>query len=357
MAHELARKADGSAAIFSVTETPWHRLGTVLNQPPDTATALQLAGADFEVDLRPVYADVSAESGDSPPRMVPVEGRVATVRLDARQPLGIVSPIYQPLQNHEAFRILDPLIAEGRVTLETGGVLRDGADVWIMAKFDLPDGSAAADFVKREKIAPYFLLANNHSGRRGVLCSLTPIRVVCANTLGMVERRASGGEDRFIRVRHIGRVEERVWEAAMELMESVSRQLDVFTAQQRTLKKAPLPEKEWAEHVLDRLAPFPTPPASRSGQQLYERHLERSLGRRNRLTWLWDNGPGHEGTRSAWEAYQAVTHSIDHDHDHWLAGTTGERRLASLFNGHLAEMKNCTLQRLYDFAQRNTRSN
>lgn len=357
MAHELAKKSDGTAAIFSVGETPWHRLGTVLNRAPSTAEALALAGADFSVDLRPVFADVAGSGVFEKPRMVPVGGRFATVRLDTQRPLGVVTRQYTPLQNEDAFRILDSLIDEGRVSLETGGVLREGADVWIMAKFELPTGSSAADFIKREQIEPYFMLANNHSGRRGVLCALTPIRVVCANTLGMVEDRARGGEDKFIRVRHTRFVKYRVREAANELMQGVVRQLDEFARQQQTLKDAILQADEWETRVLNRLAPLPAPPRSSAGQRTYERNLERSLSRRNRLTWLWEYGPGHEGTRSAWEGYQAVTHSIDHDHDHWLSGTTAHRRLASLLDGHLAELKSGTLQRLFAFAQKHSRSN
>lgn len=357
MAHQLAKKSDGTAAIFSVGDSPWHRLGTILDRPPDTEKALALAGADFSVELRPVFADASGGSSARSQRMVPVEGRFATMRLDTNLPLGIVSEKYAPLQNDEAFRILDPLVKDGRVTLETGGVLREGADVWIMAKFELPEGTEAADFVKREKIDPYFLLANNHSGRRGVLCSLTPIRVVCANTLGLAEDRARGGKDEFIRVRHTRFVEARVREAANQLISDVVAKLDTFASQQQLLQNAMLTDAEWDHLVLDHLARLPQRPKTRHGLAAYERNLERILGRRRRLTWLWENGPGHVGTKSAWEAYQAVTHSLDHDGEHWLVNTSDARRLASLFDGHLAEMKNASLQRLYDFARSRTESN
>jgi phage/plasmid-like protein (TIGR03299 family) len=355
MAHEIAKGVDGQAAMFSVRDTPWHRLGRVLHSPPSTMEALALAGADFQVDLRSVYADVSSVGNALEPRTPSVaclgriQGRCATVRLDTMQALGIVSERYTPLQNSEAFAILDPLVSEGRITLETGGVLRDGADVWLMARFALPPRTRAYEMMGEERIDPYFLLANNHSGDRSVLCALTPIRVVCANTLGLADRLARKSPSRMRQVRHLRNVESRVREAADSLFDSVLAQLDHFVEQHRVLNAAILSDSDWKETVLDRIAPLPAIPRSARGRNLYERHLHRALQRRGRLTWLWEKGPGHKGNHSAWEAYQAVTHSIDHD-ETWGEDSPATDRLGSLLNGHHAKQKRSALEGLYSLA-------
>ena len=63
---------------------------------------------------------------------------------------------------------------------------------------------------------------------------------------------------------------------------------------------------------------------------------------------LWTKGEGHRGDSSAWEAYNAVAETVDHDVDHWP--TTGQRT-ASLFDGHLARVKQRTLNGLSDHAR------
>ena len=45
MAHAIMN----NSAMFSVRETPWHRLGIVLDQPPTTSEALTAAGLDWKV--------------------------------------------------------------------------------------------------------------------------------------------------------------------------------------------------------------------------------------------------------------------------------------------------------------------
>ena len=55
MAHELDRLSDGTAAVFSVRDTPWHREGTVLHDAPSLEQALRLGGLDFEVEGRPLF--------------------------------------------------------------------------------------------------------------------------------------------------------------------------------------------------------------------------------------------------------------------------------------------------------------
>jgi phage/plasmid-like protein (TIGR03299 family) len=344
MAHELAARADGSAAMFSVGRTPWHRLGAVLETVPSIAEALELSGAGFHVERRRLFFEAGVSGG-----LAGIVGAWATVRADTGQFLGIVGKDYTPLQNQEAFDVLRPLLDAEQATLETGGVLRDGADVWILARFALPADLADHPFLKLETIEPFFLLANNHAGRRGVLCSLTPIRVVCANTLSMAERHASSPLARAFLVSHRARVRQRTEEAAQHLYRSVTRRLQVAVEQYEQLRCTTLSRLEWNNLLLHRLAPLPKPPASKRVSALYDRHLTLALARRERLEHLWTSGPGHVGDHSAWEAYQAVTHSIDHDEHLWGRSAGPSQRLASLFDGHLSHLKNSALDRLFTY--------
>jgi Domain of unknown function (DUF932) len=124
MAHEL-EMVNGKASMFSVKETPWHRLGMVLDNPPDTATAIRDAGADWRVKLLPlVIADTNRR----------VAARAVVRVTDGKILSHHVGPDFTPLQNLDAFQWFDPFVASGEATLETAGVLQGGARVWIMAR-------------------------------------------------------------------------------------------------------------------------------------------------------------------------------------------------------------------------------
>jgi hypothetical protein len=109
MPHELDRFDNGAASMFSVATTPWHREGTVLTGAPSLAEALRIGGLDFEVELRRLF--VRTEPYPDRPDVFPsepTEQGFATVRTDREEVLGIVSKRYQPLQNRDAFGVLEP---------------------------------------------------------------------------------------------------------------------------------------------------------------------------------------------------------------------------------------------------------
>jgi len=65
---------------FSVREPMWHRLGTVLgDHPADVSATCRLAGLDWKVARRPLYA---ALDPGNPTQTVQVPGRAIIVRLD-----------------------------------------------------------------------------------------------------------------------------------------------------------------------------------------------------------------------------------------------------------------------------------
>lgn len=168
MPHELDRRADGSAAMFSVHATPWHREGTILNEAPSLADALTLGGLDFEVAVRPLY--IRTPATPALPDVLTYERAAdafATVRTDRETVLGVVSGRYQPLQNRDAFGVLVPLLDAGLASLETGGALRDGRDAWMLVRFNID--SPVVQEVFADEVIPFGMISNNHSGQRKVV--------------------------------------------------------------------------------------------------------------------------------------------------------------------------------------------
>lgn len=344
MAHELDRNSKtGKLAMFSVRETPWHREGIVLNEAPSLADALVLAGADFEVGTRPVYireADGSFSQSTT--------GQ-AIVRLDRMTTLGeavfkLVGDDYVPLQNRDAFGVLEPLLDKGVAHLETGGTLRDGRDCWMMVRFDIDDPVVREVFA--DEVIPFGLITTNHSGDARALVMQTPTRVVCANTLGMA---MTGWQQRgdVIKVSHRGDARVRLIDAATTLFGGIVERYKTIAETYRDLKNTIISVEQFTSSVLDVAAPLPEKAFTLRGNHLtgrgYEAAFEAAEARRDRISYMWHNGAGHSADNSAWEAYNGAVEVIDHDND--LFRTRGSR-VAAMIGGRLVAKKTEVLNAL-----------
>jgi phage/plasmid-like protein (TIGR03299 family) len=205
MAHEITNKD----TMFSVGTTPWHGLGTVLDSPPTVAEALRLAGLDWSVYTSPLHARLQTPEGGFFDSLVASR---AVVRGDSHEVLGVVGAGYQPLQNTQALAWFDPWLASGKVTLETAGSLRGGRIVWALARIVSDPIVVNGDDV----VNKYVLIAHGHDGTFAIRAGLTPIRVVCRNTLGFA--LAAGDKSGSIfRLSHRSGVVERMAEVAQAI--------------------------------------------------------------------------------------------------------------------------------------------
>lgn len=182
--------------MFYVREKPWHGLGTMVAEAPTSADALRLGGLDWTVERRPVF-DVAGRE---------IPGWGANTRSSDGAVLGIVGKQYTVVQNADAFAFTDALVGEG-ITYETAGSLRGGRQIWLL-------GRMPARKVLGDKVEPYICFTNTHDGSGAVRACMTPIRVVCNNTLNM----ALAGAKRAWSTPHKGNVQGRLEEARQTLM-------------------------------------------------------------------------------------------------------------------------------------------
>ena len=162
MAHEIYENDQ----MFSVRQVPWHGLGTVISEAPNSEEALRIAELDWEVYQTEV---IRVDTGNIVPNMK------LNVRSNPDVELGLVSDRYRIVQNKDAFAFTDALIGND-VRYETAGSLKNGRTVWMLAK--MPTAKVGGDDVE-----PYLCFTNSHDGTGAVRVCLTPIRVVCNNTL------------------------------------------------------------------------------------------------------------------------------------------------------------------------------
>ena len=187
--------------MYSTREKPWHGLGTVVREAPTSENALRLAGLDWNVVQESIYT----------PFREKIEGFKANVRDTDRKVLGVVSDRYKVVQNVEAFSFTDELLGHG-VRYETAGSLSGGRRVWLLAR--LPREYIIAG----ERISPYLVFSNTHDGSGSVKVAVTPVRVVCNNTLNLALETAQ----RSFSMVHTGNISDKITEARDTLFKAES---------------------------------------------------------------------------------------------------------------------------------------
>lgn len=208
--------------MFYVREKPWHGLGTEVQEAPTSADALICAGLDWEVIQKDVYTEYGS--------IIP--GYKANTRSTDEAILGIVSNRYKVVQNEDAFQFTDDLLGTG-VTYETAGALQGGRKVWMLAR--MPHRYIIAG----DEIAPYLVVMNSHDGSSGIKVAMTPIRVVCQNTLNL----ALDSAKRIWTTKHTENVMSRVHEAeetlglAEKYMGELGRGIDALSKIKLTDRK------------------------------------------------------------------------------------------------------------------------
>ncbi len=208
--------------MFYVREKPWHGLGTRVMTAPTSEEALELAGLNWKVVQEPVYTGENEL----------IEGYKANVRDSDRKVLGVVTNRYRVIQNSDAFSFTDALLGEG-VRYETAGSLMGGRKVWLLAR--LPHEY----IITGERISPYIMFCNTYDGSGAVKAAVTPVRVVCNNTLNLALSTAK----RSWSMIHTGNIQEKLEEAkdtlfrAEEYMDSLGQEIEKLRMKKITDKQ------------------------------------------------------------------------------------------------------------------------
>ncbi len=165
------------------------------------------------------------------------EGYKANIRDSDRKPLGVVTDRYRVIQNREAFAFTDSLLGEG-VRYETAGSLLGGRKVWLLAR--MPHEY----IISGERISPYLLFSNTHDGSGAVRVALTPIRVVCSNTLNLALATAR----RSWSMIHTGDIRSRMKEAEDTLF-LAEQYMDSLGKEFEALRKKKLSDRRVMEYI------------------------------------------------------------------------------------------------------------
>jgi len=189
MSHEVE-------TMFVARQLAWHGLGTFVPEAVKSEEALVLAGLDWTVGLEPIFTDDG----------IMLEDAKITRRSSDKRVLGVVGDRYTPIQNHELFDFADNLVEYG-ARYESAGSLANGKNVFATMVVERPL------VIEGDAHIPYLIMASSHDGSMATKAILSPVRVVCMNTL----RLAMQQSHRTFSIRHTRSAPQAIEEARRTL--------------------------------------------------------------------------------------------------------------------------------------------
>ena len=298
--------------MFSVREKPWHYAETsevtkLIQEAPTSEEALRLAGLDWDVLQTPVYMENGIE----------IPNYKANVRSTDNACLGIVTDRYKIVQNTEAFAFTDAIVGEtedGVVKYETAGSLCGGRKIWMLAK--MPTKKVLDD-----EVDPYMFFSNSHDGSGAIKVGMTPIRIVCNNTLNMALNSAK----RQWSTKHVGNMQSKLEEAkfCLQMADKYMQRLD---EEADRLANAKL-YKEQIDEILEELFPVDDNDTDRK---------KRSVQAEKDSFYVAYFMPDIAKFRdTAWGAVNAMSDVVTHQAPKRNTASFNENRWGKIMDGHI----------------------
>lgn len=293
MSHELEVHENGNVSFASLRVPGWHRLGTVFDEPVKTQEMLELAllnkwNLRLEKVLLPhdCYRDYYSVVRDN--------WQYLNDGVPVTEILGLVGERYNVLQNEELFDFGDNLLDGGGVW-ETAGSLKHGTVVF--ATLSIPNRVTIDPQGVADEVNSYLLLNTSHDGSLSIQASVTPVRVVCANTLNMALR----GVKQTYKIRHTQTMKGRVL-AARKALDLGADFMTKFEKEATALYQTPVSADLW-DKILNKV--FPEPEGdSKIAATKYQNKVDGV-----RAIYTGETNGTIAGT--AWGAFNALTERLD----------------------------------------------
>ena len=191
MAHEVETMAWAG-------DVPWHGLGVKVDANLTPLQMQEAAQLDWTVSKRPSYT-LDAPEWSEDVGIIQAENTFHIVRDSDNRVLSHCGKDYIPIQNADVFKFFKNFTDAGHMTMETAGSLKSGGEIWGLAKISEDFELAGDDLVKG-----YLLINQPHIVGKSMTIKLTPIRVVCNNTLTMALQQGGTGAFRMPHVKEFG---------------------------------------------------------------------------------------------------------------------------------------------------------
>ena len=296
MAH-LLETANGQTAFASLREPAWHGLGTVFTEEVSTAQMLKLAHLDnWNVRLE----DVAIPEGFASDRSFSFVTRTNPFNPEQNDVLGVVGERYVPLQNEDLFDFGD-LMLDGGGRWETAGSIKGGRQVFgslALERETVLDPNGVSD-----KVNTYLLINTSHDGSVAIQASITPVRVVCANTLNLAlgQRGKNGSVKQSFKIRHTATASGKV-QQAREALGLANAYMDKFDE----MAKAMI-ETEVTKAQFDKIVALAYPAPEKDAKGSFKKHTDKI----DLINSIYVGAYNNTIAGTKWGAFNALTERLD----------------------------------------------
>lgn len=303
MSHEIETMAYAG-------ETPWHGLGVSVADDLTPMQMMQKAGVDWRVESVPTTAFFGSD-------IIPTGSNALIRESDHKVLAPFIGADWEPVQNSEAFNFFNEYCAAGDMEMHTAGSLKDGQIVWVLAKI-----KESFDALPGDQVDNFFLFTNPHQYGKSLNVRMTPIRVVCNNTLQMSLSSKSVNE---VSLNHRRKFDAELVKQQLGIAHEKFDQYKEF-AQFLANKKAKSAD---VLQFMNRSFPH-----SNTGGKEVKDYSDLSPTAKRAFDVI-ETQPGAEFAMGTWwNALNAVTFVADHE-----LGRSDDARLTSAWYGHNAKRK------------------
>ena len=297
MAHDLEISENGEVAFASLRQPAWHNLGTVFENEVNTSEMLKLAHLD---DWNVRLEDVAVPENFSSDKTYSFVTRTNPFDRSQNDILGVVGERYKVLQNEDLFSFGDNIL-DGGGRWETAGSIKNGRVVF--GSIALTDGITLDPNGRADKIDNYLLINTSHDGSVAIQASITPVRVVCANTLNLALSAFKGKKDvkQTFKIRHTQTAEGKI-AVAREALGLAHKYIDEFSLMAQAMIEKEITDKQF----MDILAlAYPAPEKDAKGS--FKKHDSKI----DLLQSIYVGDFNNTISGTAWGAYNALTERLD----------------------------------------------
>tara|TARA_B110000259_G_scaffold117593_1_gene133827 strand:+ start:1084 stop:2091 length:1008 start_codon:yes stop_codon:yes gene_type:complete len=313
MSHDL-ETVNGQTSFASLRQPAWHGLGTVFTEEVSTKEMLDLAHLnDWNVRLE----DVGIPEGFASDKSYSFVTRTNPFDRTQNDVLGVVGERYVPMQNEDLFDFGD-LMLDGGGRWETAGSIKGGRQVFgslALERETVLDPNGVGD-----KINTYLLINTSHDGSVAIQASITPVRVVCANTLNVALSSVKGkkGIKQSFKIRHTATASGKVAQAR-EALGLANAYMDEFDIMAKEMIESEISKAKFDE-LIALAYPAPTGEDKKGSYKKYQSKVDL-------LQSIYVGQYNNTIAGTKWGAYNALTERLD-----WYRsarGGTNESILAS----------------------------
>jgi phage/plasmid-like protein (TIGR03299 family) len=298
MAHNL--ETNGNEVAFALRGTPaWHNLANrIFSQDEEVTTQTMLEEAklaNWNVRLSPLTDHISESWNDVSQASLVIRDNPFNGETDV---LATVGKRYKPVQNEELFQFADAIHdANADCRWESAGSLKKGKVVF--GTVDIPRTMVIDPQGANDQTKLYLIVWTSHDGSVAVQAAVTPVRVVCQNTLNLAMKNAK----QSFKIRHTQSVEGRI-QVARETLGLALGYFDEFEKEAQSLYTQAITDAEFSKLIQ---SIYPKPEKDAKGA------IKKWENKVVLLDDLYHNSPTNatiKGTK--WGAFNALTERLDY---------------------------------------------